>query len=243
MSEESPTKEYRVPFRNRLARAILQPIFRALFYILSPITITGRENIPKHGAYLIAFNHVSLADAPFLVAFWPRCPEVVGAIDIWSRKGQSLLARAYYGIPVHRGRYDRHVLQNMLAAVDADLPLLISPEGGRSHKPGLRRAFTGVAYVMTKTNVPVIPVGIVGATEDYIQKAFKGKRPPLEMHVGKPLHLPQVSGTSEQRKIARHQNADLVMAHIARLLPPDYRGVYADHPAVTGEDRNPAHIA
>jgi 1-acyl-sn-glycerol-3-phosphate acyltransferase len=242
MSEKSVPNKYHVPLRNRLARSILQPTFRALFYVLSPIRITGRENIPKHGAYMIAFNHISLADAPFLVAFWPRCPEVVGAIDVWNRKGQSILARWYYGIPVHRGKYDRQVLKNMLAAVDADLPLLISPEGGRSHKPGLRRAFTGVAYVMSKADVPVIPVGIVGATEDYIQKAFKGKRPPLEMHVGKPLHLPQVSGTAEQRKIARQQNADLVMAYIARLLPPDYRGVYADHPAVSGEDRDPAQI-
>jgi len=30
------------------------------------------------------------------------------------------------------------------------------------------------------------------------------------------------------RREARQQYADLVMSHIAGLLPPEYRGVYAD---------------
>jgi hypothetical protein len=52
----------------------------------------------------------------------------------------------------------------------------------------------------------------------------------LEMHIGKPIKLPAIVGSIEERRLTRQQNADLVMAHIAALLPYEYRGVYANHP-------------
>ena len=98
---------YAVPNRIHLARRILRPIFRSIFYVLSRVRITGLENVPTSGAYLIAFNHVSIVDPPLVTAFWPVAPEVMGAVEVWGRPGQSLLARWYGGIPVHRDQYDR----------------------------------------------------------------------------------------------------------------------------------------
>ena len=226
---------YQVPFPNRLARFLIRPIFRGLFYLLGRVHITGKENVPDHGAYIIAINHVSIYEAPFMVAFWPVVPEAVGAVEIWQRAGQSTLARLYGGIPLHRGEYDRQVLDVMLSVLHTGKPLLIAPEGGRSHKPGLRRAFPGVAYIVEKAQVPVIPVGIVGTTEDYFKRALHRERPLLEMHIGKPLFLQGRASNPEERREVRQENADLIMAHIATLLPVEYRGVYADHPLVTGE--------
>jgi 1-acyl-sn-glycerol-3-phosphate acyltransferase len=226
---------YEVPFRNRLARFLIRPIFRGLFYMLGRVCITGIENMPSNRAYMIAINHISIFEAPFIVAFWPVVPEAVGAVEIWQRPGQSILARLYGGIQLHRGEYDRHVLDAMLAALRAGKPLLIAPEGGRSHKPGMRRALPGVAYIVEKAQVPVVPVGIVGTTEDYFKRAMRRERPLLEMHIGKPLCLPGITGNPEERRETRQRNADLIMAHVATLLPVEYRGVYADHPIVTGE--------
>ncbi|MFZ5808829.1 MAG: (d)CMP kinase [Chloroflexota bacterium] len=229
---------YRVPFFNRLMRLILRPIFRGIFHLLSPIRIYGKENIPKHGPYLVAINHVSIFEAPFIVAFWPVELEAMGAVEIWHRKGQDILARLYGGIQVHRGEYDRRVMDKVLAVLRSGRPLLIAPEGTRSHKPGMQRAFPGVAYLMDKAGVPVVPVGIVGTTEDYFHRAIHFQRPVLEMHIGKPIILPPVSGTGEQRRQARQRNADLVMLQIAALLPQEYRGVYAHFdPSSIGENQ------
>ncbi len=219
---------YRVPLFNRIMRKILRPIFRALFRLLSSMHIQGLENIPKKGAYLVAINHISLFEAPFIVAFWPVELEAMGAVEVWNRRGQNILARLYYGIQVHRGQYDRQVMEQALAILAAGKPLLIAPEGGRTHRPGLRRAFPGVAYLVERAGVPVVPVGIVGSTDDFLQRALRLERPKLEMHIGKPLHLPPILATGEARRQARQQNADRVMIEIAALLPPEYRGVYAD---------------
>jgi len=220
---------YTVPIRHRLTRRLLRPLFRSLFHVLCRVVVIGRENIPSEGAYLIAINHVSLFEPPLVLAFWPVTPEAVGAVDIWDRPGQSLLVRLYHGIPVHRGEYDRRLTDTMVSVLRAGRPLLIAPEGGRSHSAGMRRAFPGIAYVMDRARVPVVPVGIVGSSDDFLKRALRAERPLLEMRIGRPIILPLAEGKGEARRLARQRNADRIMAHIAALLPLEYRGVYADY--------------
>lgn len=221
------TSRYEIPLNTHIFRAILRPIFRLIFYSLARVNILGKENIPKTGAYLIAINHVSLFEAPFILAFWPVAPEAVGAVDIWSRPGQSLLARLYGGIPVHRGEYDRKLIDRMLSALESGRPLVIAPEGGRSHTPGMRRALPGVAHVIDQAGVAVIPVGINGATDDFLSSALRGKRPQIEMKIGQPLSFEAIQERGESKRQKRQANADQIMYRIAELLPSEYRGEYA----------------
>jgi 1-acyl-sn-glycerol-3-phosphate acyltransferase len=219
---------YVVPLHTRITRRIMRPVFRLLFHILSQVRISGLENVPERGPYLIAINHVSLYEPPLVLAFWPVPAEAAGAVEIWERRGQNILIRLYGGIPVHRGNYDRNLIQTMLAVLKSGRPLLIAPEGGRSHQLGMRRALPGAAYVIDHAGVPVVPVGIVGATDDFLEKALRGKRPLIEMRIGQAMQLPAINGKGEQRRLARRRNADLMMHRIAALLPPEYRGVYAN---------------
>jgi 1-acyl-sn-glycerol-3-phosphate acyltransferase len=218
---------YTVPIHTRFLRWCLRPLFRGLFRLLSPVIITGLEHLPQRSGYLVAMNHISYFDSPFVTVFWPTAPEVVGAIEIWSRPGQSILVRLYGAIPVHRGEVDRQLLQAMIAVLESGRNLVIAPEGGRSHTPGLRRAHPGVAYIADKTGASVVPVGVVGTTSDYFARATRLERPPLEMHIGEPFRLPPVETKGIRRRMQLQANADLVMRQIAALLPPEYRGVYA----------------
>ncbi len=220
--------DYQVGASIHLLRLILRPIFRGLFHLLSSVRIYGKENIPKSGAYLIAINHISLFEPPFILAFWPIAPEAAGAVDIWDRTGQNVLVRLYGGIPVHRGEYDRKLIETLLSVLRSGKPLLIAPEGGRSHHLGMRRALPGAAYLANAANVPILPVGIVGTSDDFLREAFRGRRPRLEMHIGKNLLIPYESNKDEVRHISRQKNADLIMMKIAELIPAEYHGVYSN---------------
>lgn len=220
-------EEYHLAWWRRwLARPIIRFLLRTVFHILAPIKITGKKNVPLRTPYVLAMNHVSLFEAPFVGVFWPEQIEALGASDVWDRPGQKYLARLWGGIPVHRGEYDRAAMEGVISALRSGYPLLIAPEGGRTHTPGMRTAYPGIAYIIEQTGVPVVPVGVVGTTDDFFQKASKGKRPPLEMRIGKPFTLPPIEGKGEARRQARQNNTDLVMRHIAGLLPEEYRGVY-----------------
>lgn len=220
---------YQPSLLNRLARNLLRPVFRGLFHLLAKIELEGLENVPRGSAYVAAFNHVSTFDPPFLITFWPENIEALGASDIWKRAGfgQNLLVRLFGGIPVHRGEYDRQALERVFKVLRSGFPLVISPEGGRTRTPGMRRARPGLAYIIEETGVPVVPVAIIGTTSDFFTRAVRGARPTLTLRIGKPIRLPAVEGKGEARRQSRQQNVDLVMRTIAGLLPEEYRGIYA----------------
>jgi 1-acyl-sn-glycerol-3-phosphate acyltransferase len=225
-----PLERYHLAWWRRwLARPLIRLLLRTLFHALAPIKITGKKNVPRGKAYVAAINHVSLFEAPFVGVFWPEQLEALGASDVWDRPGQNILARMWGGIPVHRGEYDRAAVEGVISALHSGYPLLMAPEGGRSHTPGMRQALPGIAYIVEQSGVPVIPVGIVGTTDDFWKKASKGKRPLLEMRIGKPIQLPPVEGKGAERRESRQRNADLVMRTIAGLVPEEYRGVYAEN--------------
>lgn len=219
---------YRVPFRFRVSRPLLRAAFRGIFHVLANVTVTGRENVPYGKPYVAAINHVSIYDPPFAASFLPEQLEIIGASDVFGKPGQGQLLKAYGVIPVHRGEYDRALFQRVIAAIQAGYPLLIAPEGGRSHVTAMQRALPGVAYIVEQTRVPVLPAAIVGTTEDFWHRATHGDRPTLEMHIGKPIVLPENTAKGRERHEVRQANADLVMRHLAGLLPEEYRGVYAD---------------
>ncbi|NJC98467.1 MAG: hypothetical protein C3F07_01955 [Anaerolineales bacterium] len=219
---------YRVPLRFRLSRPVLKFVFRNIFRVLGRVTVTGKENIPYGKPYVVAMNHVSIYDPPFAAAFWPEHLEIIGAADVFEKPGQGQLLRAYGVIPVHRGNYDRALFARIFAALDAGYPMLMAPEGGRSHVPAMRRALPGVAYIIERTKVPVVPAAIVGTTEDFWQRAKRGEKPPLALRIGKAITLPGNTAKGAEKHAARQDNADLVMRHLAGLLPEEYRGVYAE---------------
>jgi 1-acyl-sn-glycerol-3-phosphate acyltransferase len=221
------SEAYHIPLKVRAWRSVLRPGFRAIFHAISRVEILGRENVPARGAYIIAANHVSLYDPPLALAFWPVAAEALGAADVWKRRGQSSLVQLYGVIPVHRGEYDRHVLETASAALRAGKPLLIAPEGGRSHAPGMRRALPGVAHLAEISGAPILPVGISGTTDDFWTRAMRRERPLVVMNIGLPFNLPALEARGAQRREQRQRNADLVMEQIAALLPQEYWGVYA----------------
>jgi 1-acyl-sn-glycerol-3-phosphate acyltransferase len=221
-------KAYQVPLHLKIIRSPFKALFRGVFRALARVTVTGKENIPYGKPYVVAINHVSIFDPPFAGAFWPEELEMMGASDVFEKPGQGQVLKLYGVVPVHRGDYDRPLLTKVVWMIKSGRPMLIAPEGGRSHVPAMRRAKPGIAYIVEKTGVPVLPAAIVGTTEDFWQRASHGKRPPLAMHIGKLITLPPVPTTGTEKHAARQRNADLVMSYLAGLLPEEYRGVYAE---------------
>ncbi len=228
MEPHEAAKRYRVALWRQALRRFLWIVFRPLFHLLFRVRVIGREKVPKTGAYLIAYNHVSLFEPPLILAFWPKFPEALAGHDVWERRGQGTLVKGYGAIPVKRGEYDREVMDKMIAVLESGYPLMISPEGGRSHAASMRRALPGVAYLVDRTHVPVVPVAIVGTHDDSLRHALKGKRDLLEIRIGESFMLPPIVEKGKDRREARQRNADQVMLRIAAMLPDSYHGVYAE---------------
>ncbi|MBT3314769.1 MAG: 1-acyl-sn-glycerol-3-phosphate acyltransferase [Anaerolineae bacterium] len=220
--------EYRLTPSVKFTRPIVKVAIRSIFRILSPIKIEGKENIPFGKPYILAMNHVSIFDPPFIATFWPEMLEIIAAQTAFERRGQKEILEWYGVIPVHRDEYDRALLDTIFSAIHSGHPLLIAPEGSRSGEVAMQRAKPGVAYIFEKAQVPIVPAGIIGTTSDYWDRAKRGKRPPLTLRIGPEINLPPIVSKGKERRKSRQANADLVMSHIAGLLPDEYHGVYAE---------------
>jgi len=228
--------QYHVPLNIRINRRFLRLFFRGLFHLLGKVELYGMDKIPEHNKYVLAFNHVSLVEIPFIGAFWPTIVEIIGATVVWGRPGVAIVARMWEGIRVKRTEFDREVFRKVKMVIDAGFPLMISPEGTRSHTPGLARGKPGIAYIIDKAKAPVLPVAVVGNTIDFLRQGIRGKRPTIQMFVGDIIYLPPLTGRGVERRNMRQQNTDIIMARIAEMLPESYQGVYSDHEKILAGD-------
>ncbi len=185
----------------------------------------GLNNVPPPGGYIIAMNHLATYDPPLLVAFWPYPPETLGAADMMERPFVGHITRWYGTVPVHRGEFDKVAVEKALAVLKANRPFVIAPEGGRTHKPGMRQAKPGIAYLALKANVPIVPVGITG-TETMMSDWKARRRATLSLTVGEPFRLSENSVPREARHEKLAEYTTLIMRRIAAVLPLEYRGVY-----------------
>jgi 1-acyl-sn-glycerol-3-phosphate acyltransferase len=127
-------------------------------------------------------------------------------------------------IPVHRGEPDRATLKSLLAVLAGGQALLIAPEGRESHTGQLEAAKGGPAFLAQQAGVPalvIVPVAITGTAWKHVLPAWRRlRRPCVTLTFGEPYTLPP--------GLNRRQATDAMMRRLAALLPPDYRGVYAE---------------
>lgn len=209
-------------------RKILRFILQILFKLLTRVEVSGLENLPERGGCIVAVNHLSRLDPPLLFILINRPDLTALAADKYKRYPFFReLINAVNGIWIHREDADFRALKAARDYLAQGGMLGIAPEGTRSKTGGLLPGKPGVAYLADKAGVPVVPVAIYG-TEGAIYKVFLLKRPKLTVRIGKPIHFAPIPRQDRER--ALQQNTDEIMCQIAAMLPPQYRGVYADHP-------------
>ena len=105
----------------------------------------------------------------------------------------------------------------------------IAPEGTRSPTAQLQPGKPGAVYLAAKTGVSLIPMSIVGTEDKEVYRRLRRlRRLDITIRMGEPYSLPPLP--RQNRDEFLQQNTDEMMCRIAALLPPQYRGVYADHP-------------
>ncbi len=191
------------------------------------LEVKGRENVPRSGPFILASNHLTLADPPIITVETPRRIVWMAKQELFRAPPLALLFRLYGCIPVRRFEADLQALRRARQALARGLALGMFPEGTRSGRPGMGRAYPGTALLALQTGVPVVPVGIMGTEEIHLPQdffAFLRQRPRVRLVFGRPF---QLGRPPRLTSAAVEEATQLIMAHIAELLDPPYRGVYA----------------
>lgn len=211
-----------------MMRSVLRFIFKHLFGALTRLTVDGLENIPKKGGCLLTINHLGIVDAPILFGLIKR-NDFTGLVAKKHQKTPVVNWIVYRanGIWIDREGLDMAAIKACQAFLDEGGMLGIAPEGTRSDTHQLIAAKPGVAFLAARAEVPIVSVAISG-TEASLEKILRLKRPKVNIKIGKPFYLPPIDRQDRAGSLKR--NTDEIMCRIAALLPPGYRGVYANHP-------------
>ena len=220
--------------RYRIARAILTLIQK----VLADLTVTGRENIPPAGPYIVVVNHMSAADSPLLLITFPVVKWRFFAGEKWQDHWFFGPLMGWLGaIFINRGAVDRRALKEAITAVQEGVVFGLAPEGTRSKVGEMQAAKDGAAYLASKTQVPILPVGLVNS-DQLFANIRRLRRTQLEAHIGKPFFLPDIGRRVRSRDLPAYTH--LIMVQIAAQLPERYHGYYKDSPALrallAGED-------
>jgi 1-acyl-sn-glycerol-3-phosphate acyltransferase len=213
-------------------------VVRILLLFLGRLTVHGRENLPTEGAYIAATNHLSKIDPALIIVTLPSRPIRVFAAHKWRRHlifGPILsLAGAIW---VRRGEVDRTALREAIDALKGGQILGMAPEGTRSRVHKLQKAREGAAYIASRAGVPIVPIGVINS-DLFLANLMRLRRTNLEVHIGQPFLLPDLGHRPRGKELEAY--TELIMGHIAALLPERYHGYYAGSPVLAalraGED-------
>ena len=130
------------------------------------LSATGVENLPETGAYIIAPNHLSLADVPSITAAisWKTSSRVffLGATEFFGGPIASRIARIFQVIPVDMDTRLHNALQLSAYVLRHGKILLVFPEGSRSRDGSIKEFKKGVGIIARELNIPIVPVAISG---------------------------------------------------------------------------------
>jgi len=191
-----------------------------MLFVLTRWQVSGRENIPEEGPVLVVSNHLSLADPPLLNIVLDRPVRFMAKKNLFRFKVIGNFMRGLGAFPVYRGRPDRKAFRQAEQVLADGLTLVIFPEGTRSRSGQLRHAFPGPTLIALRSGVPIVPVGIAG-TDKLEHGIGILTRPRVTVNIGRPFHLPP-----NAKELTKTERTAYMMAHIAELLPENYRGLY-----------------
>lgn len=197
---------------------------RLIVLIASRADVRGVENIPKSGPVILAGNHMNIAEVPFISSHCPRRIVWMAKKELFETPVLGLMYVLSGEIPVKRYSADMKALRLSMRALNRGHVLGMFPEGTRSKDAQLHEAEPGTALIALRSGVPIVPMAVWGTENIKLPRDFF-RRTRVNLRVGEPFSLPQ---NKRATKEDIEKGATEIMTRIAELLPPQYRGAYAE---------------
>lgn len=182
--------------------------------------------VPTRGPLIIVTNHINFLEAPVIYTrLTPRPVTGFAKTETWDSAFLGWLFDVWGIIPIRRGEADKTALKRGVQALKDGYILTIAPEGTRNKDGRLLRGYPGIAMVALLSGAPLLPIAHYGH-ENYRQDLRRLRRSNFHARVGYPFTL-TTRGEKTTGEVRQHMT-DEIMYQLAALLPPVYRGAYAD---------------
>ena len=165
------------------------------------LKVSGLENVPQHGPFLLCSNHQSFIDAVVMscVLPWPVFRRLfsVGTSEIFGSGFMRRLARLLRVVVVDPDANLVPAMRGGAFGLRHGRVLILYPEGERSIDGTPKTFKKGAAILSIHEQVPIVPVAIDGFHEAWPRGKGFQKFAPLKIAFGNPIYPPGVQDASE----------------------------------------------
>ena len=181
----------------------LQVIGRVGTTLLFDLKVYGSHRVPTDGGVLLVSNHQSYLDPVLLGVRLPRTLSYMAKASLFRFPPAAWFIRSLGAFPVRQGEGDIRALKEAIERAQEGHALMIFPEGSRSPDDKLQPIEPGIALVIRKSKVPVVPAVIDGAIDAWPRghKWFRAR--PIRILYGRPMDLSGLSREEVVEKIGR----------------------------------------
>lgn len=193
----------------RLAHLLISAVFVPVYRM----EVKGLEHVPRHGAVVLASNHVSNIDPVFLGVACQRQVHFMAKSELWKFRPLGRLVESLGAFSVRRGEADRDAVRRALELLEQQAIVGIFPEGRRQPVGRLGDPQPGVALLSLRPGVTTIPVMLRGT--DRVIHHRRPSFPRVSVTFGPPVPAVDTAGA----KVERHREfAASLMAALQSLL-------------------------
>jgi 1-acyl-sn-glycerol-3-phosphate acyltransferase len=167
----------------------LQIIARVGTTLCFGLKTSGRENVPKKGGVLLVANHQSYLDPVLVAVHLYRPVSFLAKSELFVNPFLSGLIRLLEAFPVRQGEGDIGAMKEVIRRLREGSALNIYPEGTRTTTGEIEPLEKGVALVIRRSGVPVVPVAIHGSFEAWPKGRWIFRPHPIRLKYGKPMNF------------------------------------------------------
>lgn len=172
--------------------------------------IFGEENIPGEGGIIIASNHTSYLDIPFLGCGIRRHADFVGKSELFRNRIVGWIFRKLGALPIKRARIDRGAISEAVMRLKQGRVVVIYPEGARSRNGRLSEPKAGIGMVVAMSGARVIPSFIMG-TDRVLPKGSKWiKFNPVKLYLGSPLDFSSLINLKKGKELYKEISEEIM---------------------------------
>lgn len=187
--------------------------------------VVGTDNIPSTGPFLIAANHASHLDPPFVGCQVPRQMRFFARRTLWSNPVASWWLDNTETIAVDRDSGDVGAIKRVLQALQENRAVVLFPEGTRSPDGQFQKPKAGVGLMACKTGAPVVPCRVFGSFEALGRgRSLPRLGTPVSIVFGRPL-TPAEYDVPNAGKERYQLVSERIFAAIAALPAPQHEVV------------------
>ena len=183
---------------------LAQAISRIWTSVCFDLKAYGTDHVPQTGGVLLVTNHESYLDPVLIGVKLKRPISYMAKSELFENFFFGRLITSLNAFPIRQGAGDTGAIKETINRLKEGHLLNIFPEGSRTFDGNLLKVEAGVALVVRRAGVPVVPCVIEGSYESMPRGRLIPHNHPIRVMYGEPIDMTgwkpeQITSTIDRR--------------------------------------------